>query len=168
MAAFPRPGPRRRRVQLAVFCSYLAQACGSVVRQWLSEIPAYVFSCEAGARESEVAISKAACDFLQCNPGEILFVDDKPPNTINGPTAFGMKAMLIRREVGETRDGLLNAEKLRRVGIKTFEHHTTRPWLLAYDVRFHTKAPNRQAAWRRSPVPGRRRHRCTFRRIGSS
>lgn len=77
-------------------CSNLSSDYVQTLRSALPDTPdVEVLSCKVGAIKPEPAIYAAALDWLQIEPGRVLFVGDKPRADIEGPRAAGMKAMHI-------------------------------------------------------------------------
>ena len=54
--------------------------------------------CEIGAIKPEPAIYRAMCDPLGCQPSDILFVGDTEDADVDGPRAFGMRAVHLDRD----------------------------------------------------------------------
>jgi HAD superfamily hydrolase (TIGR01493 family) len=92
---------RGRGLKLAV-CSNLSADYGSSVRRLLPSMDAYLLSCEVGATKPDPVIYQAVCDALACRPQDALFIGDSKRADVEGPTTFGMKAVLLERHRGDT------------------------------------------------------------------
>ena len=57
---------------------------------------AALLSCDVGMRKPDPGIYTLACDRLEVEPGECLFVGDGGSNELTGATSVGMDAVLIR------------------------------------------------------------------------
>lgn len=62
--------------------------------QWLNEFDVQVYSCEIGMVKPEPRIYQHLCQQLQCEPAEVLFLDDKRVN-VEGARAFGMQSYIF-------------------------------------------------------------------------
>ena len=61
---------------------------------WMSLFETMVFSCDLGAVKPDPPCYAAALDTLGAEPGEVLFVDDRPVN-VDGAAAVGIRAGLF-------------------------------------------------------------------------
>jgi len=91
-------------------CTNLAKPYGAAVHALLPGLDAYVFSYEVGFKKSQPEIYQAACDALNCRPGDVVFIGDNRETDLEGPQAFGMQARLIDRKGGQTLKDLLQEE----------------------------------------------------------
>jgi len=91
-------------------CSNLAKSYGAAVNALLPGLDAYIFSYEVGYKKPQPEIYQAACDALNCPPGDVLFVGDCQKADVDGPQDFGMQARLIDRKGGQTLQDLLKKE----------------------------------------------------------
>ena len=97
----------RGRGLLIGVCSNLAAPYVRPLMACLPDRPdAVVLSCEAGVAKPEPAIYRAVCEGfgmalaggepgLMVHPSRVLFVGDTPSADVDGPRAYGMRAMLI-------------------------------------------------------------------------
>jgi HAD superfamily hydrolase (TIGR01509 family) len=83
-------------------CSNLAHEYGSIVRQLLPGLDAYVFSFEAGVAKPDAKIYDAVCQRLGSRPRDVLFIGDSKRCDLHGPQAFGMQARWLDRKGGKT------------------------------------------------------------------
>jgi HAD superfamily hydrolase (TIGR01493 family) len=102
-------GLRQRGLKVAV-CSNLIACYAPPVRRVLPfAFDAEIWSFAAGAIKPEPVIYRAVCEALALSPGEILFVGDTFDADVEGPKAFGMKALLIDRDQSPARPGSIAA-----------------------------------------------------------
>ncbi|GAB3461594.1 hypothetical protein GCM10027321_22430 [Massilia terrae] len=81
-------------------CSNLAAAYASPVQAILPmDLNAYVWSFQIGALKPEPAIYKHVCDALDCEPHQILMTGDSLKADVDGPKIFGMRSILLNRNV---------------------------------------------------------------------
>lgn len=77
-------------------CSNLAQPYGAPLLACLPDAPdAAILSYEVGVAKPDPRIYALACEMIGAAPSEILFVGDTPSADVEGPRAFGMRAMLV-------------------------------------------------------------------------
>lgn len=91
-------------------CSNLAKSYGAAVHALLPGLDAYIFSYEVGCKKPQPEIYQAACDALNCRPGDVPFVGDSQKADVDGPQAFGMQARLIDRMGGKALQDILRKE----------------------------------------------------------
>lgn len=86
---------RRQGVRIGV-CSNLAAPYGPPLLACLPEPPdACVLSYAVGHAKPEPAIYGVVCDRLGLPPDRILFVGDTPSADVDGPRAYGMRAVHV-------------------------------------------------------------------------
>ncbi|MDR3764032.1 MAG: HAD family phosphatase [Acidobacteriota bacterium] len=61
---------------------------------WLDEFDVQIYSCEIGMVKPESAIYQYLCRRLGCDPGEVLFLDDKLVN-VEGARKFGLESYVF-------------------------------------------------------------------------
>jgi putative hydrolase of the HAD superfamily len=84
---------------------------------WLDEFEVQIYSSEVGTVKPEARIYLLCCERLDCNPEEVLFLDDKQPNT-EGAKKVGMHAYIYQSAVDPvmlTGKSEITAEELRRM-----------------------------------------------------
>lgn len=67
---------------------------------------AFVFSVEAGVKKPHPRIYEAALDAMAVQPGEALFVGDRPREDVLGPMSLGMSAVLTHEFRQEDTTGI--------------------------------------------------------------
>lgn len=79
-------------------CSNLALPYVQPMKSLLPfDLDACAWSCSVGYIKPEHGIYAEVCYQLRCQPGEILFVGDSIDADVIGPSAFGMKSVLLDR-----------------------------------------------------------------------
>lgn len=81
-------------------CSNLGHGYGHRVRELVPAAAAHAFSYEVGAAKPDPAMYRAAAEALGVEASRILFVGDTPKADVEGPRAFGMRAVLVERSAG--------------------------------------------------------------------
>jgi HAD superfamily hydrolase (TIGR01509 family) len=91
-------GLRSTGVKIGV-CSNLAAPYAAPVLSLLpNDLDFYGWSFEIGAIKPDRAIYQAVCRSLACAPEDVLFVGDTEDADVDGPRAFGMKAVHLDRD----------------------------------------------------------------------
>lgn len=85
-----------RGVQLALFSNAPVEvAAGIDAAPWMESFSRKFFSCYLRAVKPEPAAYRAVMDALKAQPGDVLFVDDRPVN-VAGAEAVGIPAVLFK------------------------------------------------------------------------
>jgi HAD superfamily hydrolase (TIGR01509 family) len=80
-------------------CSNLGAAYAPPVLKLLPmQLDAYAWSFQVGALKPEPQIYKHVCAELNCEPRQVLMIGDTPRADVDGPNAFGMRAVLLDRK----------------------------------------------------------------------
>ena len=85
-------------------CSSDLTVCSEDVPEIWDETPfrglfdSTVFSCAVGLRKPDPRIYRLACEELEVEPAEALFVGDGANDELAGAEAVGMRAVLVHRE----------------------------------------------------------------------
>lgn len=87
---------RSRGVRVAI-CSNVAHAYAARIRELLPNLDAYALSCEIGQCKPAPAMYQAVIDALSTHARHVLFIGDSRRADVEGPIAFGMKAVLLDR-----------------------------------------------------------------------
>lgn len=89
-------------------CSNIAFSYGAKMKTLLpSNVEQTIFSYEAGFYKPQPQIYKAVCERLKLPPKKILFIGDSARADFAGPKAFGMNALLLKRDLGDTLNSIL-------------------------------------------------------------